>query len=746
MIREILTAIGKGFVRGMSRVKTPVAKKEMLPILKGEFADGSVFKGTMDTILHTGGIYKKSPYGFKITVKEADWGAYTNTLRHGDQHIKPQFKEQVATWRNSAEAMWQAVKKYGGTVKTNRLEIEKSGKIVRKVEHHDIGKVKPYFPNYLLRDVAEKWKQDADTIFRETAERTNNWNLFTDQVGKVDIGDSQVMNELIIRRMASPGGFDKKTQSALSKLIKHIETDVPKGGQLQLPGEEFIKPLAPVEAMILLRNRAYSQIASPYAVLRHSRKLSKVIGDEFYESRPDIIIDTYVRGWSKHVAALKAWGPQGERKIEMLNKVRGQGAQGVEDAEVLEKLANIVDGSAEWKYATRGQRLFTKAVTEFEVGTKIGLGTAFIPNVFQLLISTMPKLGIMRTASAIAESFTKQGKRAVSMTGINGTRILAFEAMAGMSDDMIRGSKFTNMMITWNPGMRAFQWINKYNNTVSALAGRSYIKNLAKRGLKGERRALAELEKLGLRAETVHMGDNMTRGMWAFANKMQLQRNPFEDPLWMNMPQWRMLALFKRFGYRQTALVYDEIIKSAFKYGDFKPLLRLGAGGIAGGWAVQWSKDMLSRGIGGDPDYWDKGDQNMYKQLSFWYAQSGAFGMLGDLVGRLKGYSAPEIAEGFADNLIFSLMPVVISEFTGIPGNKSYKGHPEILKNLAVDWAEEGIVDFDGFKAALEKNLPDFMRKVSPLGAIGSAAMIQSLNREKERNKAIARFFKGRFE
>ena len=146
--------------------------------------------------------------------------------------------------------------------------------------------------------------------------------------------------------------------------------------------------------------------ALPISVLKHKRQLSRIIGEEFYESRPEVIIDTYIRGWAKHAAGLKAWGPRGEIKIEAMLKIEAEGLPG--ERESFERLADLVDGTAEYKYAGRRLRLFNKTLTEFEVGTKIGLGTATLPNVFQLMISTIPKVGLMRTAQAMGEAFTKE--------------------------------------------------------------------------------------------------------------------------------------------------------------------------------------------------------------------------------------------------------------------------------------------------------------------------------------------------
>lgn len=660
-------------------------------------------------IFSKGGLFRS---GGKTLLKESDLNTIIPSIEKGEHYAPDHMLTTIRGIRKLLADEWKEVQKAGGIVSENTWKITKDGGIYKEIKTREIGREPGYFPHFLKQDWAEKFAKDGDTAFRYAAGKVDDWAIFGKQNRKLQVGHIDALDRFVDSHM-NDNVFSKETREALSFLIKRDKISVGR-------------------AMIQLRDRGVSQLTSPFAVLRKARKINLM--PEAYEQNPVVALDTYFRGSAKHIAAMKAWGPRGEYKMEVLAKMAKEAP---ELAPRFELLTEIINGSAEYKYNSREIRNIMRGFTEYAVGTKIGLGTAFIPNIFQIFISTVPKVGVINAAKAAVKLADSEALKFGRGTGIQGRKVLALEQMAGMSEDMLGSGMATKIFTEKHPGMMMFQGINRFNNMYSAIAGREWAKSLYRRAGRGNKSAISHLEQWGLNPKVRPDDKEMAKFGWKFATEMQLQRNALADPLWMNDPRFRFLALFKRFGLRQGYMVYDQIIGDLIKHKDPMPLLRLMTMGFAGGAMTAWSKDAIRRGLFKGPDYWDEGDKNMFQQGLYFYAQSGAFGMLGDIALRLpREMTADQIVRGVWDNAIFSITPIAFSEFGGVPGNPNMKGWPELFRDISVSMASED--------KEIKKSLYDVAGKISPLGMMARSAYKGKLRVAKEDEKLLKAYYGGR--
>ena len=78
----------------------------------------------------------------------------------------------------------------------------------------------------------------------------------------------------------------------------------------------------------------------------------------------------------------------------------------------------------------------------FEVGSKIGLGTATIPNLTQTLVSTMPQWGVFRTLRSGIDLLNPQSREFARSTGILKDSMIS--ALSGVEPTGIMG-KFSKV-------------------------------------------------------------------------------------------------------------------------------------------------------------------------------------------------------------------------------------------------------------------------------------------------------------
>jgi len=165
-----------------------------------------------------------------------------------------------------------------------------------------------------------------------------------------------------------------------------------------------------------------------------------------------------------------------------------------------------------------------------------------------------------------------------------------------------------------------------------------FVKDLHKLAVKGiskSRRSWAreKLKELGVNWENELTNSDIKTAMERFARKTQLQKDILKDPLIFNNPQTRVFTQFKRFGYRQYQYSKNLLIND-FKRGNIFPILRMAAGGMAGGAFVGWARNEIKSLLSGEsqvdqsPGVIPKNYNDVIENI----ASVGALGMIGDLM------------------------------------------------------------------------------------------------------------------
>ena len=459
---------------------------------------------------------------------------------------------------------------------------------------------KDYFPNHIKQKLLETMGQDIfkmDTIdMKLTGQRLSKSQDSVARVNEIYKGETDVK-------------LTSTTKEALTHLRDKYLANAKQTGEVLTPEQALAK------SWTQLRNDIYGQSYTTVGALEKSRKME--LPDSFYERDARIVLAKYVTDVAKRIAFVEKFGAKGEvmdARLKTLNSLAESlplsqsKAKNIlfQEKALLEQTFNSFTGTIEvdplknWGNAKAREAL--KTIVDFQVGTKIGLGYATIPNVTQTLISTAVKAGYWNTLKGTHKLvFDKNFRREVQKSGIS--TLSVFQMVSGLEPS----SSFMGKFADFTTRISGFQAMNKANQYISAAAGKLYIEGLLKtsqgRDLMGmaglsfnARRnwASKNLQELGIQPGTKKISDQqMLETMYRFSRDAQLQRNVLNDPLFFNDPRFRPFILFKRFGYKQFNWVRENVAKD-FARGNMLPLLRLGAGGALGAQFIVWSKKALN--------------------------------------------------------------------------------------------------------------------------------------------------------
>jgi len=346
---------------------------------------------------------------------------------------------------------------------------------------------------------------------------------------------------------------------------------------------------------------------------------------DIYERNAKKVLPQYVDNITKRIAQIEIWGEHGKGAQDILSKIR---EKDFAEGETAGKVLDMWSGQYEMHKGLRGTaRKVVDAYMGFESTTKIGLGTATIPNITQSTISSIPDLGAWNTVKGGFSLLTSKGRSQARQTGM--LRESMIDAFAGREPKGFMG-KVARKTLT----ATGFMGINKFNLYLAASSFRHAVKGWHKAAQNNTihgRWARKRLGDLNLK-HTDKLNENLIREKaYRFAVDSQLQRNVLKDPIVFNDPVWRPLFLFKRFGYRQATYIKDMLWRETIHRGNPMPLLRLVAGGILGGEFVIWAKNQIKEQLTGEP-YYRKDDKDMFKRICNDLAAVGSFGMVSDMM------------------------------------------------------------------------------------------------------------------
>tara|TARA_R100000329_G_scaffold151453_1_gene147671 strand:- start:2785 stop:6657 length:3873 start_codon:yes stop_codon:yes gene_type:complete len=453
----------------------------------------------------------------------------------------------------------------------------------------------------------------------------------------------------------------------------------------QFRKESSTKEEAMAKAWMELRDTVYKQRYSVVGNLEKSRKGK--LPEEFYERDARLVLFKYATDVAKRTANVEFFGDKSqviEQRLTALKKLRSTATGKKRNTlsseikwmeQIFDTFTNLieVDPVKNWG-DPRARRIF-KDFVDFEVGTKIGLGYATVPNITQTLISTAVKTGYYNTFKGIIKlslpgDTGKKYRNNIKKSGISNLSV--FQMISGLEPS----DRFMGRFANFATKISGFQTINKVNQYVSAAAGKEYLSSLMKAKnskIQGRRNwAKKNLKDLGIDPSTKKLTEKQTlESMYRFSRDAQLQRNVLNDPLFFNDPRFRPFVLFKRFGYKQFNWIRENLSQE-LSAGNILPILRLGVGGAFGSQFVIWSKKALNNFLAGEEVYdenrlflpglpkntiiddEDNTDMSQYTWSDFLDQASsvGALGFIGDIAASESKYRAVE----------FLLKPAIIQD------------------------------------------------------------------------------------
>mgnify|MGYP003146432504 CR=1 FL=1 len=500
--------------------------------------------------------------------------------------------------------------------------------------------------------------------------------------------------------------FDEPTVKAIKK-IAGIAEDAPEP-RTRRELREREKSLA--EAFYDFSNNVTVQFSSKAKNLEFARKNIN-IPKEFLERDARLVLARYAKQASSRIAEVENFGVKGERIYSRISALRKSAINARQDGRAnlskrLEESAKTIDFlfksattrielDSDYNYKSSFAKKFWNNAVDFQIGTKIGLGFATIPNLTQLSISTAIRTGYYPLMKAMVKLSTDQEYRnLVKKSG--STNLSVFQQIHNLEPMDTFFGRFADLTTK----ATGFQKINEFNQLVSAAAAREWISSLRKtangksalldvgftvpRLLGGNRISRREwaintLRELGISDYKKPPTERqLVESMYRFSRDSQLQRNVLNEPLVTQDPRWRPFFLFKKFGYKQFNWVREQLSEEVSR-GNLFPMLRLGMAGMAGGEMVSYARDLLSTWISGDSIY----DNNRYilpflpKNMPFSdvgpeqfmdasqltmddyldrFASVGALGIVSDIVANENKVRALE----------FAFKPAVVQDFQKI--------------------------------------------------------------------------------
>jgi hypothetical protein len=554
--------------------------------------------------------------------------------------------------------------------------------------------IKPEFLGIFNKDIANIAKNNAELAF--DSKLANNKN-FQD----------------LLKSYIDTKQFDPATVNALQKMGGVDPNVTPRTRAQQA---EVNRKMA--QAFYDLNRAVTVQFANTAKNLEVARK-GVDIPKEFMERDVRLVLSRYSKQVANRISFVETFGKKGEVITSRINALHKSSKDALkagdlklskqfsESSRLLKQLFSAstnkieIDPSYNWKTPTA--RKFWGDIVDFQIGTKIGLGFATIPNITQTFISTAIRTGYrplvrsMYNLSVNPVVDSKTGLRyrdAIRKSGVSNLSVFQMISNLEPSD------RFMGRFADITTRVSQFQRINEYNQILSAAAAREWILALRKTangrsalldtgiklpqllgGARINRRqwAIKTLNELGFADHTkTPTQRQLYEAMYKFSRDSQLQRNVLTEPLVSLDPRWRPFFLFKKFGYKQFNWMREQL-QAEVSRGNLFPMLRLGVAGMAGGEFVGYARDAFAEYIAGNEVYdnnrymfpyllkgtklSDVGSDQFVEMSEFTiddyvdrFASVGAFGVIGDIVANENKIRAIE----------FAFKPAIVQDFDKI--------------------------------------------------------------------------------
>ena len=565
-----------------------------------------------------------------------------------------------------------------------------------------------YFPRIIKQDILKVLSNDIAKL------RDKNPQLFTENAMYNKPEFQKVIGDIV-----SKGSMSEQSLRAIYEMAG-IRRDLKRE---QIP-DFNLKVSKVFQRLNTTVNTQYHNIAKNLEIARKAKDLP----DFMLERDARVALAQYTHQWARRVASVEQFGNRGEfwkRSISELRKMsRNERNQYTEkqievfkkEADVLDQLYKIqsnnieLDPSYNWKSASA--RKVWSDVVDFEIGSKIGLGFATVPNITQLSISTAVKAGYYPVIKGMYKlSTSSEYRKLIRQSGVS--NISLYQSLAGLNPNDGFFGKFAEGA-TWLSG---FKKINEINQLVSSAAAKEWI-DLLQPVAQGkgtgvfkfrQNWARQNLRDLGLTSVGKITDRQKAEAMYKFARDTQLQRNILEEPLVFNDPRFRPLFLFKKFGYKQFNWVRGQL-GNELKRGNVFPMLRIASAGLLGGEFVSYARDWLAEFYAGREVY----DENEYF-LDFGNLKDVAFGdrKINSLVN-VDRMTWGDVLDRFASVGAFGVgMDIVASENT--IRALEFAGKPAVVQDFDKIWTAmtktwENIGEYGGIGAL--QRMPKYVAPV----------------------------------
>ena len=570
------------------------------------------------------------------------------------------------------------------------------------------------------------------------------------QSNKGTKGEYAAQVNTFLKQYLSEIGVDNKFAKILTALRKNVEsrTDQQLKNGLKNEGSQT----STFKAFQILTRESFAELNKVNHALQTPRKeikfLPPEIKNQLIESNMGLLTGRYFAKGSRSIAHSKHLGAKDEKLKGILTHLSNRGKE--KDVRILNQLAQSATGAIEWNPSFNwsvGTKNLLTDLTNFQVGTKIGLGFAVIPNISQITISTALKTGYAPLINGFRNyHFDKNYRKLFDSISYNYKDI--FAQTFGFDTKTREGimSKFaqstTDRFFGIIPGF-SFNKINEINFKMTAIGSYEHLlnlqrtasgKNIKSRIPKERAKAVNELRKAGFeRFDKINL--DLKKGKvspenyrkiqsyaFRFARDYQLQKSVLRDPLLANDPRFRPFFLFKRFGVRQAELftkILSEENSNPFMY------LRLAAGGYAGAAVIAPAREMLAEALSGtdifNPNFSLKyeipflreGDSGRElkdvgpKDVIDSFATVGAMGIISDIIA----------AEDKLRAIQFAVTPVIYQDL-----NKIY--------DTVYKFSSEAFTPGDYGIFGATKRLP---KTISPVFGTGPRRLLQRLWTEKQK-------------
>ena len=480
-----------------------------------------------------------------------------------------------------------------------------------------------------------------------------------------DIISNDFMSMVGKRSQLLEGGLSADTVKSLNNFIRQrVNTEFSKQSKNVMRHLVNKEGMTYYDAYKQLQNELFVQQLSPFGNLEKSRKFK--LPQEILERDALKVMTSYNMKLARRVEVASKFGSKGERADKLLSEIAEKSTSEARAmTNVWQSFTGFIESDPSKNYSPNAKRMFEN-VMAFEMGTKIALGTATIPNLSQFAISTALEAGYYRTFKGAFRLLNPEVRKKLKASGV--TYHNALDVILGTDLNLRSADSIKRSLreVVKNPkdsllniasalaSASGFKKVNYLNNLVAASTAEIFIKDLHRisntSSIKSRRNwANKNLKRFDIDPNKNISPEALSSGMFKFARDSQLQKNILADPIFFNNPKWRPWIIFKRFGYKQANYL-SETMGRELRAGNAFALLRLGIGGVAGGAAVSKMREMYIEFLTGEKTFRENTEGIEFIKDNM--LAVGGMGILGDLLA----------AEDLVSALKFTITPVMLSD------------------------------------------------------------------------------------